>query len=291
MVDSRTAWTLARFGFEGGDTSFLGYHNGRKWNGFPCAYFELSEAKRLASHLVQDPDAGYGGLFFEKTSDTLALFRADTADAVRIKGEDIAFDGRTVHVYGVGEGLTLHIGPALCESCDREYLTEDFQCPKCGVNHAGDACQTCGRFGFHKDDCTEPPHGNGFEGGPAYVAPEPAPRTSEERIAEERALVKVFESQYETYNGWGFAFEHPGYFSYYQKTGDLTVLFTPDFNEQDVVDVQVASSDGDHFDGIGEGHPFKADRSAAALFNIVKPYLDRLAGKSAAELSKELKKN
>lgn len=33
-------------------------------------------------------------------------------------------------------------------------LTEDLQCPKCGVSHTHPGCPECGRHGHHKDGCS-----------------------------------------------------------------------------------------------------------------------------------------
>jgi hypothetical protein len=58
--------------------------------------------------------------------------------------------------------------PTQCEACNVP-LDSDLSCPKCGVWHAGEPCDTCGRFGYHKDDCMDPPRGNCWEGGPAFL--------------------------------------------------------------------------------------------------------------------------
>jgi predicted RNA-binding Zn-ribbon protein involved in translation (DUF1610 family) len=172
--------------------------------------------------------------------------------------------------------------PKTCESCN-VALAADLTCPQCGVSHTAPKCRTCGRFGLHADDCTEPP-GHDTEGGPAYVSPE-------DRSRELRGIANVLENAYQYYMGWGFEFEHHGAFCYYQLGGDLRVYFTPDFNGPGTVEVQVCDHTGESLLGDdSDNFDFKADRIAPVLFKIVKPYLDRLIGKSAADLTKELKK-
>jgi hypothetical protein len=280
MVDSQVSqhpWAVARFYLNPDGTSFLGYHTGQKWNGFAVPFFPKDEAAKVVASVAAS-GAAYSGYYFNHKTDQFFLIPHDVPPYAGepTNGETILVDGHPVHVYGIGAGgWTWNIGPALCESCDREYLTEDFQCPKCGVSHTAAACATCGRFGLHKDDCDEPP-GHDTEGGPAY-------RTTEERVSERRELASTFERAFQYYNGWGFAFEHPGCFSYYQFGGDLTVLFTPDHDKVGVVPVAVNDSTGESVSFIGD-FDFTTDRSAHALFRIVKPTLDALAGKSAADL-------
>jgi hypothetical protein len=163
--------------------------------------------------------------------------------------------------------------PKKCEGCGVD-LNKDLTCPKCGVAHTAAPCATCGRVGLHKDDCTEPPN-HDTEGGPAYIAPE-------ERRAAVVELAKTFDRAYQYYNGWGFEYAHPGLFRYYQLGGDISVYFTPDYDSYGVVPVQVIGDDGNVVDDCGD-HEFKGDRSAPTLFRIVKPYLDKLTGKSAKD--------
>jgi hypothetical protein len=165
--------------------------------------------------------------------------------------------------------------PRQCEDCQVD-LTPDLQCPKCGASHTAAPCATCGRVGLHKDDCTEPP-GMDTEGGPKYIG-------NQDR--ELSALVDAFETTYRTYQAWTFEFMYPGCFSFSQKDSDLMVFFTPDWSDMDKVDIQVQTNEGEFIENEGGDVDFKTDRSALALFNIVKPYLDKLAGKSSKDLTK-----
>lgn len=278
MVDSRTnqhPWDVWRFYLRPDGPSFLGYHKGQMWNGFAVPYFERAEALRVAASVAQSGES-YTGFIFDEKTDAVVLVPHGGAATEAVTGEDIVVDGRTLHVYGIGAGgWRWDSGPALCESCDNVYLTEDFQCPQCHVSHSG-LCGECGRYGYHKAECSE-----------ADSAPEKTTeKTDDQWRAEVRALGAIFQRGYQYYNGWGFELSHNGVFSYYQMGGDFSVYFTPDFNDRGVVDVHLATADGDfreEFAAFGGSHDFKDDRTAPSLFRIVKPYLDRLAGKTAKD--------
>lgn len=51
--------------------------------------------------------------------------------------------------------------PGLCENtdCSGPIDIRTLCCARCGVSHS-EPCPSCGRFGFHRDDCAEmePPH-------------------------------------------------------------------------------------------------------------------------------------
>lgn|SRR5574342_866808 len=289
MVDSRTSqhpWTRARFSLHGEGPDFVGYHKGQKWNGFAVPFFDKCEADKVAARVVETGESYQAHCFYKKEDEFVLVPHGVPCYAgEKTRGEDIVVDGATVHVYGIGAGgWTWHKFPDLCESCGVP-LDAELQCPDCRVSHTAAECATCGRHGYHKDDCTEPP-GFDTEGGPKHV---PAEAQKPEKLSEEERheLIKTFERAYQYYNGWGFSYEHPGVFTYYQLGGDLTVCFTPDWSDAGVVDVQVQSDKGDSFEQEGDDHSFIDDRSAPALFRIVKPYLDRLATKSAADLRKE----
>lgn len=254
-----------------------GFTKGYKWNGWATPMFEKAEGLKIMEYLKGHSNdvAEYR----EATDSFFIKFRGNDDDdpGCEAKGQDITLhDGRTVHVYPIGDGFTwMERKAEECEHCG-VALTKDLQCPECGVSHSGEPCRTCGHFGLHKDDCTEPP-GMHTEGGPAHVEVE----------SELSKLVEVFKRAYQYYRGWGFSFEHPGIFTYYQLGGDLTVCFTPDWNDEGLVDVQVQTSEGDCLDNQGGEHTFTTNRTAPALFKIVKPYLDRLDMKSAADLRRK----
>lgn len=96
-------------------------------------------------------------------------------------------------------------------------------------------------------------------------------------------LVVVFESMYKYYKGWVFAYEHPGFFVYHQMGGDLSVSFTPDWNERGKVPIQINNIDGqaEQVDEVPYEHPEHngvpyEQIEAYSLFKIVRPHLERL---------------
>lgn len=94
-------------------------------------------------------------------------------------------------------------------------------------------------------------------------------------------VVKVLEDMYKYYHGWHFDYVYPGYFAYHQMGGDLSVYFTPDFNEDGKVSIQIHNSEGEVISS--EEVPYvvpeqngdpNAKAGAYTLFRIVKPFLD-----------------
>lgn len=113
---------------------------------------EFFEGKRFGVSVF-----GYDGKRLNISNADNIINTDDIAEAIKAWRETLAEVKRQL------DALTAKT----CEACNIA-LPPDLNCTKCGVSHAGDACPTCGRFGLHKDDCTQPPCGNGFEGGPAY---------------------------------------------------------------------------------------------------------------------------
>lgn len=85
-------------------------------------------------------------------------------------------------------------------------------------------------------------------------------------------LVQTFEEMYKYYHGWHFAYEHEGAFVYHQMGGDLSVFFTPDFDEPGKVAIQITDINGKtvEADEISYSPPI----DAYSLFKIVRPFLD-----------------
>lgn len=96
--------------------------------------------------------------------------------------------------------------------------------------------------------------------------------------------VKVFENAYKYYKGWLFEYQYPGFFVYHQMGGDLSVYFTPDWNEKGRVDIQVTSVDGENIEvhNLPYEHPARngvpyVQAEAYHLFRIVKPWLEKFS--------------
>lgn len=95
-------------------------------------------------------------------------------------------------------------------------------------------------------------------------------------------LVKMFEDMYKYYKGWVFAYEYPGFFAYHQMGGELSVFFTPDWNEKGKVPIQINRGDDSlQVDEVTyeppqrNGEPYEG-AEAFHLFKIVRPYLEKL---------------
>jgi|SRR5579871_1939841 len=89
-------------------------------------------------------------------------------------------------------------------------------------------------------------------------------------------LIKQIERQHRRVGPWEFAYEYPGFFVYHHNKKDIDVFFTPDWDEKDVVSIQV-TSDGKDLEGAAI--PFK-NRTPKNLFNAVLPWLEKYGRKA-----------
>lgn len=279
---SNPTWARARFGLDESPTWF-GWDCGERWNGWRCPWFEKSEAQSILAYF----GAHNHTVEYREADDTFSI-KFEDDDPYEAKGEDIKVaPDKTLHLYRVGDGFTWEEipDPTECEVCDGVALNADKTCPKCGVSHAGEPCDKCRRFGSHRDECDAAPTRD-TEGGPAYVAPEDRESEEKEHNRALRELAGDFEKAYQYYKGWGFEFEHPGVFCYYQLGGDIRVYFTPDWSDKGKVDVQVNNGNGETFAHIGKRHAFTDLNAPYKLFAIVKPYLDIIGDRTSAELER-----
>lgn len=113
-------------------------------------------------------------------------------------------------------------------------------------------------------------------------------RRNEVNASDDDALINEFKSKYPTYNGWLFDYEYPGYFVFYSPDYSLNVYFTPDFNTDGTVDVQIMNSDGEFLDG--EEIAYQAPLTADQLMNIVKPFLDQNRAIKRSNVTAAMKK-
>lgn len=90
--------------------------------------------------------------------------------------------------------------------------------------------------------------------------------------SEHDTLVEAFHrSPLVRYGRWDFNYDHPGFFSYVHESGK-TVYFTPDFNDDGYVDIQIVRPHGERavwFDKVLYPRPL----TPGGLFHIVQPYL------------------
>lgn len=96
------------------------------------------------------------------------------------------------------------------------------------------------------------------------------------------ALTRAFERMWKYYKGWVFAYEHPGVFCYHQMGGPLTIYFTPDFDKEGIVPIQISDDQGNtpkveevpYENPTHNGAPHE-QIEAYHLFQIVRPYLEQ----------------
>lgn len=84
------------------------------------------------------------------------------------------------------------------------------------------------------------------------------------------------------YRGWQFSYEYPGYFCYSHSDNEYTVWFTPDWEEDEALPIQVQVGDGRDCPEHGASHPLPREgRTGPKIFALVKPTLDALMEISA----------
>lgn len=89
-------------------------------------------------------------------------------------------------------------------------------------------------------------------------------------------LVEQMEKNYGTIGPWEFYYEYPGVFVYHhRKKKELDIFFTPDWSDEDVIDIQV-QREGDTLEGADI--PF-TNRTVENLFHAVLPWLEKWAKK------------
>lgn len=96
------------------------------------------------------------------------------------------------------------------------------------------------------------------------------PKHAETLVAEMEALP--------AYRGWGFTYEYPGYFCYSHDDLLFSVFFTPDWDGDETLGIQVQDSDGrcyDEHSSAPAALPHEG-RTGQKIFELVKPTLDKL---------------
>jgi hypothetical protein len=86
-------------------------------------------------------------------------------------------------------------------------------------------------------------------------------------------LAEAIRADHQLFGRWEFEYVFPGYFAYHLYHRKMTVFFTPDNSDEDVIDIQV-----DHKDQTVENGevPF-VNRTSENLFQAVKPWLEKYA--------------
>lgn len=88
------------------------------------------------------------------------------------------------------------------------------------------------------------------------------------------------------YQGWTFVYVYPGYFSYLR--GDTSVYFTPDWEGDATLPIQVQDNDGNVLDEYSKSLPLPhGGRTGRKLFHMVRPTLDAIAGERVSHSTKK----
>lgn len=109
--------------------SWDGYTFGQTWNGFACPYFEMKVAKEILTFVVagnnyhDHVNTKYKWNYKPETDKFTFVDPEDDGDHYTIPGEDITYNGKVIHVYGIGNFAwvwTEDEEPIHCEYCNDE---------------------------------------------------------------------------------------------------------------------------------------------------------------------------
>jgi hypothetical protein len=80
------------------------------------------------------------------------------------------------------------------------------------------------------------------------------------------------------YDGWSFTYEFPGYFCYSRQNLPFSVRFTPDWQADGTLPIEVHDDEGGYCEEHSTTLPLPREgRTGKQLFNLVRPTLDKLA--------------
>lgn len=98
-------------------------------------------------------------------------------------------------------------------------------------------------------------------------------KTDETEIAR---LVAEME-QLPTYRGWRFTYEYPGYFCYGHPDLPYRVAFTPDWEGDQELPIQVTDDEGHFYEEHSPVLPLPREgRTGEKILDLVRPTLDKL---------------
>jgi hypothetical protein len=85
------------------------------------------------------------------------------------------------------------------------------------------------------------------------------------------------------HRGWRFTYEYPGYFCYSHPDNDFSVFFTPDWEGDETLPIEVQTGDGRSCEEHGKRLLLPREgRSAQEIFELVRPTLDALLSRRRA---------
>ena len=80
------------------------------------------------------------------------------------------------------------------------------------------------------------------------------------------------------YNGWQFSYEYPGYYCYSCPGLPFNVFFTPDWQADGELPIEVQDDDGRHCEEHSTTLPLPREgRTGQQLLDLVRPTLDKLS--------------
>lgn len=102
------------------------------------------------------------------------------------------------------------------------------------------------------------------------------PRTVQtDRLQTDRLVAEM--AALPEYRGWGFSYMYPGFFCYIHPDHQLSVFFTPDWEGDETLPIQVQDNEGDCYEEYDERFPLPRDgRTGQQIFDLVRPTLDKL---------------
>ena len=79
------------------------------------------------------------------------------------------------------------------------------------------------------------------------------------------------------YRGWRFSYEYPGFFCYSRPNNDYSVFFTPDWEGDETLPIEVQIDDGHVLSEHSTRLPLpRTGRTGQQIFELVRPALDKL---------------
>lgn len=99
-------WRASYFTIDGWTFRVAGYANDRAWNGWAVPCFDIKGAEQVAA-FIEANSSGQERLDYDAGTDTWRYRTAEGSDySWDVTGTDVTIDGRTVHVYELGNGWT-----------------------------------------------------------------------------------------------------------------------------------------------------------------------------------------
>jgi hypothetical protein len=91
----------------------------------------------------------------------------------------------------------------------------------------------------------------------------------------ERLLVEM--QALPDYRGWHFSYEYPGYFCYSHPDNDFSIFFTPDWEGDETLPIEVQRGSGAVVEEHCDRLPLPREgRTGQRIFEMVRPTLDKL---------------